>query len=63
MLVLSRKRNEMIVIGPNINLRVLSIKGNKVQLGIEAPDEVPIRRAELPTRPFSVVTQTAKRWS
>jgi carbon storage regulator len=66
MLVLSRKPDETIVIGANILLRVLSIKGNAVQLGIEAPLEVPIRRAELAPGPRShapidVVQEEAKR--
>ena len=65
MLVLSRKPDETIVIGANILLRVLSIKGNAVRLGIEAPLEVPIRRAELPTgtrshAPIDVVQEEAK---
>jgi carbon storage regulator len=47
MLVLRRKANESIVIGSTISLRVLAVKGKTVQLGIEAPTEVPIRRAEL----------------
>ena len=50
MLVLSRKAHETIVIGANIKLYVLSIKGRKVQLGIEAPSEIAIRRAELARR-------------
>ena len=66
MLVPSRKPDETIVIGTNILLRVLSIKGNAVRLGIEAPFEVPIRRAELATDPRShapidVVQEGAKR--
>ena len=51
MLVLSRKLNESIVIGSSINLCVLSIRGNTVRLGIEAPPEMPIRRAELLAQP------------
>lgn len=50
MLVLSRKPDDAIVIGSNIHLRVLSITGNTVRLGIDAPTEVPLRRAELPAR-------------
>lgn len=53
MLVLSRKPNETIVIGTNICLRVLAIKGNTVRLGIDAPLEVPVRRAELTTAPLA----------
>ncbi len=47
MLVLSRKLNERIVIGSNIEVVVLSVCGNRVRLGVVAPDEVPIRRDEL----------------
>ena len=65
MLVLSRKPDETLVIGANILLRVLSIKGNAVRLGIEALLEVPIRRAELatgprPHAPIDVVQEEAK---
>ncbi|MCH9653259.1 MAG: carbon storage regulator [Planctomycetes bacterium] len=48
MLVLSRKRNEVICIGENIYVKVLNIHGGKVRLGIEASREIPVRRAELP---------------
>lgn len=47
MLVLSRKSNEEIVIGGNIRVKVLEIKGNRVRLGICAPDQVPVMREEL----------------
>jgi carbon storage regulator len=47
MLVLSRKANEVICIGPDTYITVLAIQGGKVRLGIEAPRDVPIRRAEL----------------
>lgn len=47
MLVLSRKDGEEIVIGNNVRVEVLSIKGNTVRLGIKAPKEVPIVRGEL----------------
>ena len=48
MLVLSRKCDESIVIGANITLRVLAIYGKNVRLGIDAPKETSVRRAELP---------------
>ena len=48
MLVLSRKTNEVICIGQNISIKVLTIHGGKVRLGIEASREIPVRRAELP---------------
>jgi len=47
MLVLSRKRNESIVIDDHIVITVVEVKGDKVRLGIEAPREVPIHRSEV----------------
>ena len=47
MLVLSRKKGEMIVIDDRITVKVVRIKGRTVGIGIEAPTEVPIRRGEL----------------
>ena len=47
MLVLTRKAEEKIIIAGGITLTVVSIIGNKVRLGIDAPDHVRILRAEL----------------
>jgi carbon storage regulator CsrA len=47
MLVLSRKQNQQIVIDGKITITVLKIRGNTVRIGIEAPDDVPVRRGEL----------------
>ena len=47
MLVLSRKRGERIVIGPNIELTVVDICGNKVRLAFDAPRDVSIHRQEI----------------
>jgi carbon storage regulator len=47
MLVLTRKRNESIVIGDDIEVRVLSVSGEKVRIGIEAPRDVPVFRKEV----------------
>jgi carbon storage regulator len=47
MLVLSRKKDEAVVIDGGIKVTVLEVRGNVVRLGIEAPSEVPILRSEL----------------
>jgi len=47
MLVLSRKKNESIVINNTITIVVVEIRGDKVRLGIEAPKEVPVHRKEV----------------
>ena len=47
MLVLSRKRKEVINVGNNVVIKILRIKGNSVQIGIEAPIEVKVLRGEL----------------
>ena len=47
MLVLSRKPNESIVINYDIVVTVLSVQGDRVRLGIEAPGEIPVHRQEV----------------
>ncbi len=47
MLALSRKVNESIVLGNNIEITVLEIKGDQVKIGVSAPKSVPIYRKEL----------------
>ena len=47
MLVLSRKKNESIVINDDITITVVEIRGNRVCLGVEAPKEVPVHRREV----------------
>lgn len=47
MLVLSRKKNESIVINDQITIVVVEIRGDKVRLGIEAPKDVPVHRREV----------------
>lgn len=47
MLVLTRKKEEKLIIGDNITLTILKIKGNSVQIGVEAPRHVRVLRSEL----------------
>ncbi len=47
MLVLSRKQNEQIVIDGSIVVTVVSIRGDKVRIGIEAPQDVQVDRSEV----------------
>lgn len=47
MLVLSRKKNESIVIDDRITVTVVEIRGDKVRLGIEAPKDVSVHRSEI----------------
>ena len=47
MLVLSRKKNESIVIDDTIIVTVVEIRGDKVRLGIQAPKEIPVHRSEV----------------
>lgn len=47
MLVLSRKAGERIIIGENIELIVLEVRGDAVKLGIVAPSHVPVHREEI----------------
>lgn len=47
MLILSRKKDESIVINDDITIVVVEIRGDKVRLGVEAPKEVPVHRQEV----------------
>ena len=47
MLVLSRQKDESIVIGDDIEITVVDIRGDKVRLGIAAPSEIPVHRKEV----------------
>lgn len=47
MLVLSRHRDESIIIGDDIVITVVDIRGDKVRLGIQAPTEIPVHRQEV----------------
>lgn len=47
MLVLSRKRDEAIMIGNDVVITIIEIRGDKVRLGIEAPKATPVHRQEV----------------
>jgi len=46
-LVLSRQRDESIMIGDNIEIIIVDVRGDKVRLGITAPKEIPVHRREI----------------
>ena len=47
MLVLSRQKDESIMIGDNVEITIVDVRGDKVRLGINAPREVPVHRREV----------------
>ena len=47
MLVLSRHRDESIMIGDDVVITIVDIRGDKVRLGIKAPQEIPVHREEV----------------
>jgi carbon storage regulator len=66
MLVLTRKAGEKVLIGENIDITVLSVKGSRVRLGVTAPGHVPILRVELvlpPDQPDAKPTPPPKRFA
>ncbi|MEN1956569.1 carbon storage regulator CsrA [Luteimonas changyuni] len=50
MLVLSRQASESLVIGKDIVVTVVSVEGDRVRLGVEAPRDVPVHREEVAER-------------
>lgn len=51
MLVITRRNNEEFLIGDDIRVRVVAIRGQRVQIGIDAPLDVSVRRLEPPREP------------
>lgn len=56
MLVLSRKKNEQIVLGDDVTITVIEIRGDKVRLGVEAPNSLPVHRREV----YEAIQQSMK---
>lgn len=47
MLILTRKIGESLLIGDNVEITVLGVRGNQVKLGVEAPKEISVHREEI----------------
>lgn len=47
MLILTRRINEAIIIGDDVKLTILGVKGNQVRIGIDAPKDLPVHREEI----------------
>lgn len=60
MLILTRKKGESIIIGDNIQIQVLNVKGGQVRIGIDAPREFQIFREEIDTSMISEKVRTAQ---
>lgn len=60
MLILTRRIGETIIIDDDIQVTVLSIKGNQVRLGIQAPDNIAVHREEIYMRLLQEETQEPK---
>jgi len=59
MLILTRKKDETMVVGHDVTVKVLGVSGNQVKIGIEAPREVSIMRDELLDTPRDGEEQAA----
>ena len=47
MLILTRRLNETIVVGDDVKITILGVKGNQIRLGIDAPKEISVHREEI----------------
>lgn len=63
MLVLSRKEGETVVVGGNIEVTVLEVRGGRVRLGFRSPAEVPIHRKEVHERVMAEETVSCSCWA
>jgi carbon storage regulator len=60
-LVLSRKRNEKILIGDDISIMIVDIRGDQVQIGIDAPRGIPVHREEVAIEIASQIPQDSRK--
>jgi len=47
MLILTRRVGESLIIGDDVTVNILGVKGNQVRIGVDAPKEVPVHREEI----------------
>ncbi|WGE89957.1 carbon storage regulator CsrA [Actinobacillus arthritidis] len=59
MLILTRKIGESLLIGDNVEITVLSVRGNQVKLGVKAPKEISVHREEIYQRIKALAEDTA----
>ena len=50
MLILTRKANETLIVGDDVTVTILGVKGNQVRIGVNAPKEIPVHREEVYNR-------------
>ena len=55
MLILTRRINESLIIGDNVTVTILGLKGNQVRIGVDAPRDVAVHRQELAQKQESAV--------
>ena len=55
MLILTRRINESLIIGDNVTVTILGLKGNQVRIGVDAPRDVAVHRKELAQKQESAV--------
>ena len=55
MLILTRRINESLIIGDNVTVTILGVKGNQVRIGVDAPRDVAVHRQELAQKQESAV--------
>lgn len=61
MLILTRKVDESLIIGDNVTITVLGVKGNQVRIGIKAPRDVSVHREEIYLRIHNDGTEPSKK--